>query len=72
MYLLPNFQPGAKRTQAGSEVGTIYSPLTEEDKSALAEGFLKFIELSINRVRRPTSTPKKGSRVQASLRILIK
>lgn len=59
MYLLPNLQPGTKKIQDGCEVTNIYSLLTEDDKSYLVDGFLKFIEICINRVRRMNTCSKK-------------
>ena len=61
MFLLPTFQTPAKKILEGCEHANVYAPLTDEEKAALVDGFLKFIETCINRIRRPNNSAKKGA-----------
>ncbi|CAG7725373.1 unnamed protein product [Allacma fusca] len=62
MFLLPTFQGAAKKILETSDHCNVYTPLTDEEKAGLVDGFLKFIETCINRIRRPNNSAKKGGR----------
>ena len=49
-----------KKILEGAPHADIYTPLTEEEQTVLVDGFLKFIETCINRIRRPNNSAKKG------------
>lgn len=63
MYLIPiSQQNSTKRILEGSETTNIYNRLTEDEKGALVDNFLRFIEACVNRLRRAACS--RNSRVK--------
>ncbi|XP_065209009.1 GATOR complex protein Iml1 isoform X2 [Planococcus citri] len=54
VYALPSVQPGTKKIHGGSPNCDVYDRLTQEEKRGLLEGFLKFIESPVNKIKRMT------------------
>uniref|UniRef100_A0A1Y1KCF9 DEP domain-containing protein n=3 Tax=Photinus pyralis TaxID=7054 RepID=A0A1Y1KCF9_PHOPY len=59
VYLLPTNNAATKRIIEGAKHCDIYTPLTNADYNQINEGFLKFIEVVVNKIKRPNAT-KKG------------
>lgn len=75
MYAVPAIQPATKRLFEGYPYCDIYTSLPLEEHTPLKEGFLKFIESPINRIRRMNIQSSVGSRVSyygvSDLRIVL-
>lgn len=54
MYALPSLQPGTKKIHGGSPRCDVYDRFSQEEKHNLLEGFLKFIESPVNKIKRMT------------------
>lgn len=61
VYLLPLTHPATRKILDGYSHCDIYTPQTDADNNNLIEGFLRFMETYVNRVKRPNS--KKNPRV---------
>ncbi|XP_014258974.1 GATOR complex protein DEPDC5 isoform X2 [Cimex lectularius] len=59
MYLLPMCPSVTKRILDGSEHCDLYNPLSPEEQQNLMDNFLKFIELWVNKIRRPQNHKKQ-------------
>lgn len=53
MFLLPLHNSATRRFLEGSSRCDIYTPLTTSEQVCLLDGFLRFIELWPNKIRRP-------------------
>ncbi|XP_057336662.1 GATOR complex protein Iml1 isoform X5 [Microplitis mediator] len=53
MFLLPSTNAATKKILDGSTRCDIYTPLTPSEQSQLMDGFLRFIEGWLNKIRRP-------------------
>ncbi|KAK9687602.1 Vacuolar membrane-associated protein Iml1 [Popillia japonica] len=60
VYLLPLNNAATKRIIEGSHCD-IYGPMTSADHQQMVEGFLKFIESVVNRIRRPNAKKPRMS-----------
>lgn len=58
VYLLPLTHPATKRILEGEPHCDIYTPQTDQDNGNLVEGFLRFVETYVNKVKRPNSYKK--------------
>ncbi|XP_066997885.1 GATOR complex protein Iml1 isoform X2 [Anabrus simplex] len=63
VYLLPINHQATKRILEGSEHCDIYQPATPEEQSHSVDGFLRFIETWVNRIRRPNTQQKNRTSV---------
>lgn len=61
MFALPFFQSGTKKILDGSKFCDVYTPCTQEEKQNLLEGFLKFMEYPVNKIKR--NSVKKQTKV---------
>ncbi|XP_044593243.1 GATOR complex protein Iml1 isoform X6 [Cotesia glomerata] len=53
MFLLPSTNAATKKILEGSTCCDIYTPLSPSEQSQLMDGFLRFIEGWLNKIRRP-------------------
>lgn len=53
MFLLPSTNAATKKILEGSTRCDIYTPLSPSEQSQLMDGFLRFIEGWLNKIRRP-------------------
>ncbi|KAF5306981.1 hypothetical protein FQR65_LT07204 [Abscondita terminalis] len=58
VYLLPTNNATTKRILEGASHCDIYTPLSSADHQHITEGFLKFIEVVVNKIKRPSSVKK--------------
>ncbi|XP_049833121.1 GATOR complex protein Iml1 isoform X2 [Schistocerca gregaria] len=65
VYLLPLNHQATKKILDGAENCDIYAPLSTEEQGHFVEGFLRFIETWVNKVKRPNTHKKPRSPVSA-------
>ncbi|XP_074113588.1 GATOR complex protein Iml1 isoform X5 [Cotesia typhae] len=66
MFLLPSTNAATKKILEGSTRCDIYTPLSPSEQSQLMDGFLRFIEGWLNKIRRPVPNKNWTSLVGSS------
>ncbi|XP_044593242.1 GATOR complex protein Iml1 isoform X5 [Cotesia glomerata] len=66
MFLLPSTNAATKKILEGSTCCDIYTPLSPSEQSQLMDGFLRFIEGWLNKIRRPIPNKNWTSLVGSS------
>lgn len=71
MYLLPLNNSATKRIIEGAQYCDIYTLPTATDYQQMVEGFLKFVEIVVNKIKKPGLSKKPRVRVNFYLLKLI-